>query len=281
MHEVKKQQDQANFADNLRYLCGFYGSISEVCRQLEINRQQFNRYINGSAFPAFRNLKRICDFFGVETEEIVLAPKEFQRQVVPVRPESSGPVVPEHLARMIMPLMQSSTTAMERYEGYYYRYFYSFGFPGYIFRSFIRIYRYQDGWYIKHIERTSGRDPVLGARMTIKYQGMAFLLSDRLFIVESEPALNSTISETILTPSYRPNNPWLSGLMICASSCSSHQPGAARTVFEYLGKDIDVRKAMRQCDLFHHSDERIPRNVKQAINNTISPEEFTFHPPRS
>ncbi len=278
---MTKSADQEHFAENLKYLCGFYGSISEVCRQLEINRQQFNRYLNGRAFPSFKNLKKICDFFGVETEEIVLTGREFQKRVVPVNRLTGGKTIPDHLAHILMPLMQTSAAGMERYEGYYYRYFYSFGFPGYIFRSFIRIYRYQDGYYIKHIERSSGRNPVLGARMTIKYHGMAFLLADRLFIVESEPALNSTISETILTPSYRPNNPFLSGLMICASSCSAHQPGAARTVFEYLGKNINVREAMRQCDLFHHSDESLPKGVKQAITNTITPEEFTFHPPRS
>lgn len=36
-----------NFARNLRLLCSYYKSIAEVCRRLEINRAQFNRYLSG------------------------------------------------------------------------------------------------------------------------------------------------------------------------------------------------------------------------------------------
>lgn len=278
---MAKSTDVENFAENLRFLCGFYSSISEVCRKLEINRQQFNRYLSGKSFPSFKNLKKICDFFGVEADEITESPTVFQSKVAPPAHAQSQYAIPENLARIIMPLLRNPSEGMERYEGYYYRYFYSFGFPGFIFRSFMKIYKSNDIYFMKHIERSSGTNPMLGARLTIKYHGLVFLQADRLFIVESEPELNSTISETILTPNYRPNNPYLMGLMICASSCGAHQPGSARTVFEYLGKNIDVRQAMKQCDLFHHTDERIPKSIKQAITNVITPEEFTFHPPRS
>ncbi|WP_315983591.1 helix-turn-helix transcriptional regulator [Aliamphritea spongicola] len=59
---MQSNDDLENFSTNLQFLCGFYSSISEVCRRLEINRQQFNRYLNGKAFPSFKNLKKICDF---------------------------------------------------------------------------------------------------------------------------------------------------------------------------------------------------------------------------
>lgn len=278
---MDKTTDLDNFSKNLKFLCGFYSSISEVCRQLDINRQQFNRYLGGNSFPSYKNLKKICDFFGVENEEITEPPPLFKSKVSPPSHLQSKHVIPEQLAHIIMPLLTGSKEGMERYEGYYYRYFYSFGFPGFIFRSFMKIYKSNDIYYMKHIERSSGTNPALGARLTIKYHGLVFLLADRLFIVESEPELNSTISETILTPSYRPNNPYLSGLMICASTCGAHQPGSARTVIEHLGKNINVREAMKKCDLFHHTDSNIPKSIKQAIMNVITPEEFTLHPPRN
>lgn len=278
---MDKYSDIENFASNLKYLCGFYSSISEVCRRLEINRQQFNRYLSGESMPSYKNLKKICDFFGVESEEIVLGSKVFQAKVMPQNRQSGAHAIPDNLSAVIMPLIFNSTSALERYEGYYYRYFYSFGFPGYIFRSFVKIYKLGGVYYFKHIERITGKNPLLGGRMTIKYRGVVFFLADRLFLVESETALNSTISETILTPSYRPNNRYLSGLMICASTGSAHQPGAARTVFEYLGANINVREAMRKCDLYHHTDDSVQRGIKQAIINTVTPEEFTLHPPRN
>ena len=63
---MSKQTDSAdskNFAVNLKFLCGFYSSISEVCRRLEINRQQFNRYLSGKSFPSYKNYKTLLIIF--------------------------------------------------------------------------------------------------------------------------------------------------------------------------------------------------------------------------
>ncbi len=278
MQNMSNKTDSINFSVNLKFLCGFYSSISEVCRKLEINRQQFNRYLSGKSFPSYKNLKKICDFFGVESEEITMAPIEFQKIAgLPNTNENEGNI-PKQLANMITPLMKDSKQQLKRYEGYYYRYFYSFSFPGYIFRSFVKLYQHGDYYYIKHIELSRKNDALSIPRLVTKYHGIAFLVADRLFILESEPALNSTISEAILMPNYRPNSPYLSGLVICASSGSSHQPSAGRTVFEHLGKNINIREAMKQCDLFHHTDNNIPKNIKNLIKNEIKKEQFTFHP---
>lgn len=248
---------------------------------MDINRQQFNRYLSGESMPSYKNLKKICDFFGVESEEIVLSNKTFQAKIVPLNRPAGTHTIPDKLSSLIMPLFSSSAAALERYEGYYYRYFYSFGFPGYIFRTFVKIYKTNGVFYYKHIERTTGKNPLLGSRSTIKYHGLVFFMTDRIFLIESETVFTSNISETILTPNYRPNNRYISGIMICASTCSAHQPGAARTIFEYLGTNINVREAMRKCDLFHHTDDSIPKGVKKSIVNIITPEEFTLHPPRN
>lgn len=52
--------------DNLRKLCEDTPSVSELCRTLGVNRTQFNRYLNGSAFPRPDLLFRICRHFGVD-----------------------------------------------------------------------------------------------------------------------------------------------------------------------------------------------------------------------
>src|SRR5260221_599391 len=49
-----------NFATNLRLLCGRHRSVSEVCRRLAINRQQFNKYLAGPSLPSSATLVRIC-----------------------------------------------------------------------------------------------------------------------------------------------------------------------------------------------------------------------------
>lgn len=51
---------------NLRLLCSYHRSIAAVCRELGVNRSQFNRYLGGETMPSLRLMRRICDFFGVE-----------------------------------------------------------------------------------------------------------------------------------------------------------------------------------------------------------------------
>ena len=61
------------FGENLRLLCSSKTSISGVARELEINRVQFHRYLNGEAYPKPAELKKICAYFGVDAR-ILLEP---------------------------------------------------------------------------------------------------------------------------------------------------------------------------------------------------------------
>lgn len=54
------------FGANLRRLAAGYPSISDLSRQLHINRTQFNRYLSGESFPRPDVLARICAFFDVD-----------------------------------------------------------------------------------------------------------------------------------------------------------------------------------------------------------------------
>ena len=70
-----------SLGSNLKLLCSHYRSIAEVCRKLAINRAQFNRYLAGQSRPTPHNLKRICDFFGVEPFELAMPAEQFSRLI--------------------------------------------------------------------------------------------------------------------------------------------------------------------------------------------------------
>ena len=59
------------FGENLRILANDYPSISELSRQLGINRTQFNRYLSGESFPRPDVLWKICDFFEVDARVLL------------------------------------------------------------------------------------------------------------------------------------------------------------------------------------------------------------------
>ncbi|MEP2891102.1 helix-turn-helix domain-containing protein [Tateyamaria sp.] len=59
------------FGANLRILARNFPSISELSRQLGINRTQFNRYLSGESFPRPDVLARMCHFFRVDARVLL------------------------------------------------------------------------------------------------------------------------------------------------------------------------------------------------------------------
>ena len=64
-------QLRAMFGANLRQLSARYPSISDLSRQLGINRTQFNRYLSGESFPRPDVLARMCGFFNVDARVLL------------------------------------------------------------------------------------------------------------------------------------------------------------------------------------------------------------------
>ena len=55
------------FGANLRKLCESQRSIASVAKELDVNRIQFTRFLNGEAYPKPAVLKRIVEYFGVDS----------------------------------------------------------------------------------------------------------------------------------------------------------------------------------------------------------------------
>lgn len=67
-----------NLAVNLRRLCGLHGSIAAVCREMGVNRQQFDRYLSMDALPNRATTTRICQYFGIEEAELYRDPETLE-----------------------------------------------------------------------------------------------------------------------------------------------------------------------------------------------------------
>ena len=69
------------FGENLRLLGKTRPSNASVCRDLDINRVQFNRYMSGHSFPKPNVLQQICDYFLVDLRIYLepLTPDDLER----------------------------------------------------------------------------------------------------------------------------------------------------------------------------------------------------------
>jgi transcriptional regulator with XRE-family HTH domain len=75
-----------NLAVNLRRLCAMHGSIAAVCREMGVNRQQFDRYLSMDALPNRATTTRICQYFAIEEAELYRDPETFDGFDGPVKP---------------------------------------------------------------------------------------------------------------------------------------------------------------------------------------------------
>ncbi|HJV53493.1 MAG TPA: helix-turn-helix transcriptional regulator [Noviherbaspirillum sp.] len=267
------QAAQREFSANLRMLCSYYRSVADVCRKLNLNRAQFNRYLNGTSKPSNHTLERICDFFGVEPSEIYL-PREHFHQIVQVRPRQRGEraVYADHIAR----LQHQGNGKFDKYLGYYYEYYQSMSAPGKVLRGLVHIFTHEGAIYHERLERFP-QYANLDESYKCKYVGATFYLNDRIFLIDYESLTGNEIAQTILFPTYKNKVARLSGLMLGVSSSNQRAIACARVVFEFLGKSIDTRAAMRLCGLFDPRDGEIDPTILKVIDNSPHQDQHHFY----
>lgn len=258
--------------DNLAFLCGYYPSIASVCRRIEINRQQFNKYLSGQTVPSRRNMRRICDFFGVSESELLLDHRRFT-EIAGLKRQPIAGDGPTEILTHIEELYRGSGD-LGRYVGYYFRYFYSFGHAGKIIKCLAAIYEKDGRYYWRIIERLK-LDGRYGVK-TSKYTGALFLLGDRIFALEYETLLKSSITQLILYPSYRTSLTYLIGVQTGMPLLRGRKPAASIVLLEYLGKSIDQRKALRTCGLYDEADPAIDPTIRSMISNRVKPDSFVL-----
>jgi transcriptional regulator with XRE-family HTH domain len=62
-----------------------HGSIAAVCREMGVNRQQFDRYLSQDALPNRATTIRICQYFGIEEAELYRDPETLEGLDRPVQ----------------------------------------------------------------------------------------------------------------------------------------------------------------------------------------------------
>ena len=262
-----------DFADNLRLLTNHYKSVAEVCRQLEINRSQFNKYLNASSHPSRHVMQSICDFFGVEEHEIQLPHEDFAELVRNKRHQEKASLAYtgylEHLANR-------SRDDLSEYDGFYYEYSYTMTFPGLILRSLMRM-KTENGVSSYQRMENMARPDRPGRRIKGRYRGLAFYLNDRIFQVDFDALTGEEISQTILYPNYLNRHERLPGLKLGVSTSSIREPLCARVLHVALGEKINVRKALRKCGVFDPDSPEIDPSIRAMIENKIEDGAYHFN----
>lgn len=228
------------FGENLRILSDRYPSVSELSRQLGINRTQFNRYLSGESFPRPDVLDRICEFFGVDAR-ILLEPVDSLTGSAEIL---LGPVLEDFVGPSAVNLPEDEFPS---------------GFYRFSRRSFVSDTLFVMG--LVYVFRRDGATFIRGyeAREAMRQQGLSVSSWSREFrgfvtrhengiamIISRRNAMTSSFNYLGRVSSFE-NNFWV-GYVTRTVSESVSGTRAERMVYEHLGnKRKDIFAAARSA----------------------------------
>ena len=266
MNFSKEGQSQA-LAANLRFASSHLPSVSGLCRDIGLNRQQMNKYLSGRSLPSAFNLRRLATYFGIEPEDMTLPPERFAQAW---RERADLPTGPAEALRVPAHLRQALTrpeSSIERFLGFYHCYIHSGSWPGHVAR-YVMWLRRSGPWVITKSLGRYDDEPETGLPYLMKCEGMATMQADLLTIIEQQSLGAGTLSTTILQPTYRSDIGTLTG--VCADTpFRGRRPIASRIVLRSLGRAPDLRAAVAQCAILPAGSNAIDPRIQRLLAEPV------------
>ncbi len=253
---------------NLRLLCSYGRSVSDVCRRIGINRQQFNKYLTGQTAPSLATLRRICDFFGVDEAEILQDHAAFAKLVrlrPPVLNRAEDPLS-SHMEKIIR-RDRCNSSLLERHKGYYHIYMSPDPSKNYLLKSVGRIFGRGQEWFSKELERYENDE--FAVPSTLKHSGLVFEAHKRIFITSREQGQGNGMWTTALIASDYDEPSFLPGLLQGIEPEGGHMLYGTRVVWEHLGKSPNLRSILERCGAYKRDDPEVPEFVRNSIFPTV------------
>lgn len=249
-----------DFAENLRVLAGYAKSVSDICRSCGVNRTQFHRYLAGETLPSLRNLRRLCDYFGVEEHEILLDRKSF-REVIRLRPPQLTQVADPF--RDIQTRLFTGEPPGRIAMGYYHLIFCPEPASPIFYRAVMRLSEASGGIVIKLMERY--KRPALTLPEVLKYEGTGFLRAGRLFSLMQEVRHRRSTWFTVLSVGDFAKPRVLHGTAVGSDPEGNAGILSFPVVWLWLGDKPDLRKAIGDCGYYLAAEIALPPEIENAL----------------
>jgi len=259
---------QAAFSANLRLLCDQQGSISQICRKIRINRQQFNKYLAGRHMPSAANIKAIADHFGLG-QEVLFSPEEEFRTLIDgdffetfARLRS----LPE-TANFLTSAMSALETTRQSLLGVYDRYHFSSIYPRRIVRASLCIYKGKDLLQHVYIERFPNLDDAAKTAYKFKYHGFVLPIERRIFTLDFETEQRNEMTFGIYSPIRRSSKSFLLGITSGIAATMYRQPFATKIALHYRHAGLLTKDDIARSTALDYNDPSIPAEVREYLGN--------------
>lgn len=252
---------QKDFPENLRSLCAERGSIAQVCRDIGINRQQFNRYLSGNGMPSAHTLRRIARHFSLTEGDLLLEHQSFvERFVQNVTPGKRRPM------DVMTNIFRDQARDLRRYLGFYHGHFCTPSWEGTALRTLIWI-REQDGYVVAHTYEVAIA-PDGSIRQRTRYSGLLSWRGNRIYLIENAFSDDGFISETILFPAHRQQVQYLRGMTIGVASRPRLSPYSSPIIWKRISETVSAREAVAACGAIPLTSSRLDPTIQKFLSES-------------
>lgn len=257
------------FAANLRRICDQQGSISQLCRKIQINRQQFNKYLSGRHLPSSANIRTIADHFGLSPDVLFSDHDEFCALIDGNFFNTFNRLRGEPQVQKFLSTVLSTPEAVEQpLVGVYDRYQYSSIYPRHILRASFCIYRGKDLLQHTYVERFPSYDDPKKTAYTFKYHGFAMPIEGRLFTVDFETVQRNEMTFGIYSIVQRNAKRFMFGITSGIAATMFRQPFATRIALHHRRPGLLRREDIANTTTLDMNDPSIPREVREYLGDT-------------
>ena len=260
---------------NLRLLCSYGRSVSDICRRAGINRHQFERYLVGTTSPSMHTLRRICDFFGLEDHELLLDQRAFA-ELVRIRPPRLQRTR-DRLAEFMSALADDlDLAAARRYVGFYHLYFQPDRLVPEVHRCLMRVTLADRCLVSKTLERYP--TGAAGLPSAVKYTGIVLPRGNNLIAMDRQINSSDSVFFSVLYGTGYSELTYLSGIVLGISPDASRTTYSLRTVWHFLGTDIRIRERLAQCGQIPLDAPELGAYLRHCIQNDLGAGDPAFMP---
>ncbi|WP_299350273.1 helix-turn-helix transcriptional regulator [uncultured Shimia sp.] len=242
------------FGANLRILADRYPSVSQLCRELGINRTQFNRYLSGESFPRPDVLHRMCQFFDVDAR-ILLEPIN---SLSTERGVLNHPLIADFVGTGMTDIPQDVFP-----DGFYRFSRLSFTEADLIIIGLVYVFRQDKHTFIRGYEAKEGmrQQGLPTDQKTREFRGVVLPQEDGLAALVSHKNTMATSFNYLSRVASFQNHYWIGyatrTVRETVTGCR-----AARLVYEHLGSDTGAVLSAARSVGFCKPDELIPYHRK-------------------
>ena len=261
-HPPIPDKPMSHFSENLRSLCRTQPSVSHICREIGINRQQFERYLQGRSLPSSHNTYRICRYFGVPEKSLFVSPDEFEQTRTNLRPDFAP-------SALLDDLFPGDLSVLRNYLGIYHSHFVNRSWPDMVQRALCIVTEHDGKILTRYIGRV--KDPQSSLVYRSKFRGLMSVHGDRLFLLERGNAATDALAQTILMPPERHRAAYVTGLAFMMAWRPRRIPFCSRIIWKRLPDRTDYREAIRACGLVDPKSRVLDPVIRSFLTDTSVP----------